>query len=80
MVYGTGHGKSMSSLHTADSEAIERMAGTMGVFQWIKTRSSSHRTMGSISSTGEIIIETRRSSLNAGHGSYISGGQDQPAR
>ena len=73
-VYGTGHGKSMSSLRTADSEAIERMAGTMDVFQRIKTRSGSHRTTGSISSTGEMSMETRRSSLNAGHDGYISGG------
>ena len=61
-MYGTGHEKSMSSLRTADSEAIERMAGTMDVFQRIKTRSSSRRTMGS--SADGISINTRRSSLN----------------
>lgn len=70
-IYGTGHGKSMSSLRTADSETIEHMAGTMDVFQRIKTRSNSHRTTGSTSSAGGLSIDARRSSLDAG---YISGG------
>ncbi|KAF8813335.1 galactose oxidase [Phlegmacium glaucopus] len=67
-IYGTGHGKSMSSLRTADSEAIEQMAGTMDVFQRIKTRSNSHRTTGSTSSADGMSIDARRrSSLDAGY-------------
>jgi len=66
MVYEAGHGKSMSSLRTADSEAIERMAGTMDVCQRIKTRSNSNRTTGSINSTGGISIDTL-GSVDAGH-------------
>ncbi|KAF8150818.1 hypothetical protein B0H34DRAFT_678582 [Crassisporium funariophilum] len=60
-LYGTGHGKSMSSVRTADSEAIERMAGTMDVVQRVKTRS--HRTTGSTSSAGGRSIDTHMSSL-----------------
>ncbi|TFK33222.1 hypothetical protein BDQ12DRAFT_637787 [Crucibulum laeve] len=48
-IYGA-HGKSTSSLRTADSEAIERMAGTMDVIQRIRT--GSHRTSGSTNTTG----------------------------
>ncbi|KAK0204814.1 hypothetical protein DFS33DRAFT_1382705 [Desarmillaria ectypa] len=40
-VYGT-HGKSSSSLRTADSELIERMVGTMDVAQRVRT--DSHQT------------------------------------
>ena len=69
MLYETGHGKSMSSVRTADSEAIERMAGTMDVFQRIKTRSNSNRTTGSINSTGGISIDTLESSVDGGSGS-----------
>ena len=72
MVYNTGHGKSMSSLRTADSEAIERMAGTMDVFQRINTSNNSHRTTGSINSTGGRSIDTLGSSLD-GHDNHVSG-------
>lgn len=47
-VYATDPGKSMTSLRTADTEQIERMAGTMDVVQRVRTRSQ--RTDGSISS------------------------------
>lgn len=41
-IYGfDAHGKSLSSLRTADSEAIERMAGTMDVVHYMKSRSHS---------------------------------------
>lgn len=73
-MYDTGHGKSMSSLRTADSEAIERMAGTMDVFQRIKTRSDCRRTTGSISSGDGMSIDTRRSSSNTEYDNYVSGG------
>jgi hypothetical protein len=36
-----GHGKSLSSLRTADSEVIERMAGTMDVVHFMKSRNQS---------------------------------------
>lgn len=36
-----GYGKSFSSLKTSDSEAIERMAGTMDVVHYLKSRSHS---------------------------------------
>ncbi|KAK7050849.1 hypothetical protein VNI00_004960 [Paramarasmius palmivorus] len=42
-LYGGGHGKSMSSIRTADSEALEKMAG-MDVMQRERTGSGSHRT------------------------------------
>ena len=71
MVYEMGHGKSMSSLRTADSEAIERMAGTMDVFQ---RRSNSNRTTGSINSTGGVSIDTLWSSVDAGHNDHVSRG------
>ena len=72
VVYETGHGKSMSSLRTADSEAIERMAGTMDVFQRMKTRSNSNRTTGSINSTGGVSIDTLGSSVDAGPHNFVS--------
>ena len=75
VVFETGHEKSMSSLRTADSEAIERMAGTMDVFQRVKTRSNSNRTTtGSINSTGGISTDTLGSSVDAGHDNYVNGG------
>lgn len=57
-VYG-GHNKSMSSVRTADTAAIERMAGTMDVVQ----RSGSQRTART-ASTGStsLKIDTRPSS------------------
>ena len=59
-VYGVDrHGKSVSSLKTADSEAIERMAVTMDVVQRMTTRS--HRGTGSIGSIGGLSIDTRAS-------------------
>jgi hypothetical protein len=61
----------MSSLRTVDSEAIERMAGSMDVFQRLKT-SSSRRTTGSVNSTGGISIETLGSSVDAGRDNYVS--------
>jgi Galactose oxidase, central domain len=73
MVYNTEHGKSMSSLRTADSEAIERMAGTMDVFQRINTSNNSRRTTGSINSTGGVSIDTLGSSVDSGHDNHVSG-------
>ncbi|PPQ68641.1 hypothetical protein CVT26_002925 [Gymnopilus dilepis] len=52
----TGHGKSMSSLRTTDTAAIERMAGTMDVVQRVKDRS--RYASGSTSSTGGLSIDT----------------------
>ncbi|KAF9451905.1 hypothetical protein P691DRAFT_785787 [Macrolepiota fuliginosa MF-IS2] len=49
-VYAADPGKSLTSLRTADTEQIERMAGTMDVVQRVRTRSQ--RTSGSISSSG----------------------------
>lgn len=54
-VYGT-HNKSLTSVRTADTEAIERMAGTMDVAQRVRT--GSHRTTGSTSTTGTRSINT----------------------
>ncbi|KAJ4477401.1 hypothetical protein J3R30DRAFT_216254 [Lentinula aciculospora] len=47
-VYKGKHGKSLSSLRTADSEAIERMAGAVDVVQ--RERTGSHGTRDSTSS------------------------------
>jgi hypothetical protein len=59
-IYGVDrHGKSVSSLKTADSEAIERMAVTMDVVQRITTRS--HRGTGSIGSIGGLSLDTHAS-------------------
>ena len=71
MVYETGHKRSMSSLRTADSEAIEWMAGTMDVIQRFKTRSSSYRTTASRSSAGGFSVDTLGSSVNTGHNNYV---------
>ena len=57
-MYGGGHGKSLSSLCTVDSEAIERIAGTMDVVQRIKT--GSHYSRESGSSVGNTSIDTHR--------------------
>ncbi|CAA7266976.1 unnamed protein product [Cyclocybe aegerita] len=65
-LFGTGHGKSMTSLRTADSEAIERMAGQMDVVQRVTTRSQ--RGTGSISSTGGHSIDTHESASELGVG------------
>lgn len=59
-MYGRGHGKSLSSLRTVDSEAIERMAGAMDVVQRIKT--GSHYSRESGSSFGNLSIDAH--SLN----------------
>lgn len=71
IVYNPGHGKSVSSLRTVDSEAIEWMAGTMDVFQ---RRSSSRRTTGSINSTGGMSMDTLGSSWNSRHDSHVNEG------
>jgi hypothetical protein len=55
-MYVRGHGKSLSSLRTVDSEAIERMAGAMDVVQRIKT--GSHYSRESGSSIGNLSIDT----------------------
>ncbi|KIK66584.1 hypothetical protein GYMLUDRAFT_238850 [Collybiopsis luxurians FD-317 M1] len=47
-VYKGTHGKSLSSLRTADSDAIERMAGAVEVVQ--RERTGSHNTRGSTGS------------------------------
>jgi len=57
-----GHEKSMTSIRTADSEAIERMAGTMDVVQRVKSRNrwsmSSRGSGGTFSSeAGESLRE-----------------------
>lgn len=48
-VYTADPGKSLTSLRTADTEQIERMAGDMDVVQRLRTRSQ--RTTGSIGSS-----------------------------
>ncbi|KAF9467985.1 hypothetical protein BDZ94DRAFT_1318108 [Collybia nuda] len=48
-IYGT-HNKSTASVRTADTEAIEKIAGTMDVVQRVRT--GSHRTTGSTSTAG----------------------------
>jgi hypothetical protein len=58
----------MSSLRTADSEVIERMAGTMDVFQRMKSRSNINRTTGSINSAGGVSVDTLWSSVDAAGG------------
>jgi hypothetical protein len=58
-IYGA-HNKSLTSVRTADTEAIERMAGTMDVVQRVRT--GSHRTSGSTSSVGSLSINTRPNS------------------
>lgn len=59
-LYGVDrHGKSVSSLKTADSEAIERMACAMDVVQRITTRS--HRGTGSMGSIGGLSLDTHTS-------------------
>ncbi|EAU85362.2 hypothetical protein CC1G_07056 [Coprinopsis cinerea okayama7 len=55
--YAGRHGKSMSSLRTADSEAIERIGGTMEVVQRVKSFRS-RRGRGSTESTAESSIHT----------------------
>lgn len=66
-VYGA-HGKSMSSVRTADSEAIERMAGTMDVVQRVHTRS--HRGTGSTSSAGGLSLESHAPASISDHGEF----------
>lgn len=53
-VYGADPGKSLTSLRTADTEQIDRMAGTMDVVQRVRTRS--RQTTGSLNS--ELSINT----------------------
>lgn len=67
----TGHGKSMTSLRTADSEAIERMAGTMDVVQRVKSRSS-RWSSASRSSYGELSIKTEASASEMGENVIVS--------
>lgn len=57
------HNKSLSSVRTADTEAIEKMAGTMDVAQLI--RSGSRRTV-STGTTVSLSIDTHQSSWNDG--------------
>ena len=71
-LYGVGHGKSMSSVKTADSEAIERMAGNMDVVQRIKSRS--RWGSGSIGSIGALSANTYGSDSEAGDRSSTYGG------
>ncbi|KAK0193809.1 hypothetical protein F5146DRAFT_977040 [Armillaria mellea] len=59
-VYGV-HGKSSSSLRTADSELIERMVGTMDVAQRVRT--GSHRTRESTGTRGDHPLVTSPSGM-----------------
>ncbi|KDR78836.1 hypothetical protein GALMADRAFT_244433 [Galerina marginata CBS 339.88] len=65
----TGHGKSMTSLRTADSEAIERMAGNMDVVQKERSRWGS----GSTSSAGGLSVDTHASVLEDGEKEVVGG-------
>ncbi|KAF9485129.1 hypothetical protein BDN70DRAFT_917084 [Pholiota conissans] len=67
---GAGHGKSMSSLRTADSEAIERMAAAMDVTQRVKSRS--RWGSGSTSSGGGLSIDTHGSESVSEVGDHAS--------
>lgn len=77
-IYGTErYGKSVSSLRTADSEAIERMAGTMDVVQIARSRfgSENRHSMGGMS------IDTHASTFmldreRSGHSPSVGGGED----
>ncbi|KIM39937.1 hypothetical protein M413DRAFT_11987 [Hebeloma cylindrosporum] len=71
-LYGVGHGKSMTSVKTADSEAIERMAGNMDVVQRVK--SGSRWGSGSTGSIGGLSIKTHASDSEAGDRSSAYGG------
>lgn len=57
-IHGVAHGKSLSSLRTADTEAIERIGGAVDVIQRVRTRSY-HSSLG----TGE---DVRRSDGRSG--------------
>ncbi|KAF8071852.1 hypothetical protein FPV67DRAFT_901898 [Lyophyllum atratum] len=66
-----GHNKSLSSVRTADTEAIERMAGTMDVVQL--QRSGSRRT-ASTGTTASLSIDTRpNSEIHEDHGPGVYG-------
>ena len=78
---GLSSGKSMSSLRTADSEAIERMAGTMEVIQRVKTRSqrgtgstSSAEGMSHRNSVVSEVGERTRENSGSWEGSFIGPG------
>jgi len=61
--YRPSHGKSLTSLRTADSETIERIAGTMDVIQRFKTQS--HEASGSFSSAGSVNLGGCSSQLSS---------------
>ncbi|KAF8907288.1 hypothetical protein CPB84DRAFT_1843991 [Gymnopilus junonius] len=67
----TDHGKSMSSLRTTDTEAIERMAGTMEVVQRVKERN--RWSSGSTSSAGGLSVDTHASMSGAGGRTGLAG-------
>jgi len=71
-LYGVGHGKSMTSVKTADSEAIERMAGNMDVVQRVK--SGSRWGSGSTGSVSGLSVNTHASDSEAGDRSSAYGG------
>ncbi|KAF9532457.1 hypothetical protein CPB83DRAFT_846822 [Crepidotus variabilis] len=73
-VYGTGHGKSLSSIRTADSEAIERMVGAMDVVQRVQTRSQ--RGSGSMTSTGGLSLESEAPPSISEHGESNGGTEE----
>ncbi|KAF8199705.1 hypothetical protein BJ912DRAFT_662359 [Pholiota molesta] len=73
---GAGHGKSMSSLRTADSEAIERMAGMMDVTQRVKSRS--RWGSGSTRSGGGLSIDTHGSVSDVGDDASLKGNTAEP--
>ncbi|KXN88622.1 Adagio-like protein 3 [Leucoagaricus sp. SymC.cos] len=77
-VYATEPGNSMTSLRTADTERIERMAGTMDVMQRVHMRSQ--RTTGSVSSG--LSIDTHATNLEAvGHElGVVSASEELPAK
>ncbi|KAF5359254.1 hypothetical protein D9756_003093 [Leucocoprinus leucothites] len=61
-IYAADLGNSMTSLRTADTERIERMAGAMDVVQRVRMRSQ--RTTGSVSSG--VSTDTRATSHDSG--------------
>ena len=73
-LYGVGHGKSMTSVKTADSEAIERMTGNMDVVQRVK--SGGRWGSGSTGSVSALSIYSHASDSEGDHRSSAYGGLD----
>ncbi|KAG5646970.1 hypothetical protein DXG03_001693 [Asterophora parasitica] len=69
------HNKSLSSMRTADTETIERIAGTMDVVQLV--RSGSRRTV-STGTTPSMSIDTHAPLGSWIHDDYGAGGHEDP--